>query len=51
MHDTNEGHERPDDDSPHYRTVEFADGVVIYDYYSGRRWLHANNPVSLEEMR
>ncbi|MFC7134150.1 MULTISPECIES: DUF7331 family protein [Salinibaculum] len=52
MHDTNETHDPPSDtERPRYRTVEFADGLVIYDRTATRRWIHADVTVSLDEMR
>jgi hypothetical protein len=50
MHDLNTD-DPPRDDQPRYRTVEFSDGLVIYDRTATERWLHADTTVSLDEMR
>jgi hypothetical protein len=51
MHDTNHIHDPPADERPRYRTVEFDDGLVIYDRTATKRWLHGDTIVSLDDMR
>jgi hypothetical protein len=52
MYDTDDIHDvPPDDERPRYRTVEFTDGLVIYDRTATQRWMHADTTVSLEAMR
>jgi hypothetical protein len=34
-----------------YRTIEFADGLVIFDRRATAGWIHADQSVSLAAMR
>jgi hypothetical protein len=47
-----------DDDSngqpsarPRYRTVSFADGLLVFDRQDTSRWIHADSVVPLTAMR
>jgi hypothetical protein len=52
MHGTSTADDPPDDtDLPRYRTVKFDDGLVIYDRTATERWIHADQTVSLADMR
>jgi hypothetical protein len=42
---------RPDAGGPRYRTIEFADGLLVFDRHNTAGWIHSDRAVSLVETR
>lgn len=40
-----------DETAGRYRTIDFADGLLIFDRTETARWIHASVAVPLAEMR
>jgi hypothetical protein len=41
----------PAEDEPQYRTIEFADGLLIFDRKDTAGWVHSDLAVALTEAR